>query len=91
MNFWKMAYDNKWCSKATLEEAKSEGLITKAEYNEILGIVPSAPKPAAPQPASTASADVKPVEPQHSSIAVDPKPEVKPTVKPVITSGPVQG
>lgn len=38
MNFWQMAYNAGWCSKATLQQAVSEGLLTQAQYNTIIGI-----------------------------------------------------
>ncbi|MGL4452167.1 MAG: XkdX family protein [Sarcina sp.] len=87
MNFWQMAYNAGWCSKATLQQAVSEGLLTQAQYNTIIGISSTTTTTNPPiiiNDPDDPSTPVKPVdkEPTEAPAPVSNAPQ-KPIEKPV--------
>lgn len=78
---WKEFYGWGFCTKEQLQEAVDGGMLTKAQYDEILGIQEPAP---APSNKGETIEGAKPVENTKSEIESKPvqEPEVKPVEQP---------
>lgn len=81
-NTWKEFYNWGFCTKEQLQEAVDGGMLTKAQYDEILGIQELAPTPTKGE----GTAETKPVENTKTETQ---ETKSEPEAKPIVNETPV--